>query len=262
MERALLAVLLILGIQSMAQAFSIGTQNLYHYRTAYETRVEHLYKEHAKGDFPEILGVQEAARWSLSENIFDELIRLTNYRGIYQNTNEFGVMNEGLALVAGVPGRNLESRELPATKMFSRQYMNAGVFLTDSGEIMVINVHFSPFAEMRQNRVVQAKFVMKFIAEKSEGLPVVIVGDLNDSYDSSVLQVFRDAGFADALDGKEYTYNPDTNPLVKDKQYGPSRLDYILYQPARLKVEKANLIFQENWVSDHYGLGAVFSLIL
>lgn len=245
----------------MAQAFSVGTQNLYHYRTAYETRVEHLRNEFAKGDFPEILGVQEAARWSLSENIFDELIHLTNYKGVYQNTNEFGVMNEGLALVAGLPARNLESRELPATKMFSRQYMNAGIFMTDAGEVMVINVHFSPFAEMRKNRGVQAKFVMDYIAKKSEGLPVIIIGDFNDSFDSPVLQSFKDAGFADVLDGKEFTYNPDTNPLVTDKQYGPSRLDYILYQPARLKVDQAGLIFHDNWVSDHYGLGAHFSLV-
>ncbi|MBS1971055.1 MAG: hypothetical protein JSU04_12145 [Bdellovibrionales bacterium] len=245
----------------MAQAFSVGTQNLYHYRTAYPTRLEHLRAEVATGTLPQILGVQEAARWSLSENIFDELTRLTGYKGIYQNTNEFGVMNEGLALIGGLPGRNFESFELPATKMFSRQYMNMGIFQTDSGEVMVVNVHFSPFSEARPNRLIQAKFVLYMIAKKSEGLPVVIIGDCNDSYDSETLKIFRDVGYTDALDGKEFTYNPDTNPLVTDKKYGPTRLDYILYQPAQLKVNKAGLIFHDNWISDHYGLSAEFSHI-
>lgn len=252
-----------LGVPRVAGAFSVGTQNLYHYNTRLSERMEHLQREVQIDGVPDIIGFQEAARWTLSLSLYDRFVDLTTFGGIYKKTNEFLVMSDGISLLSRLRGTHFESHWLPKTKKFSRQAMTAGRFHTESGEVLVVNTHFSPFPENQWRRKAQAKFVLQYIAQQSigpsVGVPVVIVGDLNDSYDSSVLDLFKQAGFEDVLDGQHSTYDPASNPLVTDAQYGASRLDYILYQPARLKVESAGYIFKENWVSDHYGLSATFS---
>lgn len=248
-------VILLLVLSSFqAMAFSVGTLNLWHYMDDYETRVENLKKEKNEFGIPEILSLQEAARWS-NQSIYDELIGLIGYKGFYQNTNEFALMNEGLALDSSLQGRDFESLELPATRMFSRQYMISGIFKTEVGDVAVVSTHFSPSGEDAQYE--QAKFVVQHIQKFK--IPVIILGDLNEYPNSKALKVFKDAGFTDSLDWKEKTYVPGENPYNKG-DYGPERLDYVLYRPTELKLVSSSLFFNKNIVSDHYGIKAEFTL--
>ena len=262
MKTIITASIASLFFSSIAAAFTIGTQNLYHYTTQYPERFANMDKEVAGPGVPQIICFQEAARWTSKDALYDHFINLTKYQGVYQSTNQLGVMNDGIALVSALPGAHFASAELPATKIFSRQFINSGVFQTEVGAIFVLNVHLSPFAENQDRRLIQAQFILDYIKQNSGGYPTLILGDLNDRYDSVVLKVFKDAGFFDVANGQGFTFNPDTNPLVKDsdKKFGPSRLDYILFQPARLKVKSTRLMFQENWVSDHYGFRAELGL--
>lgn len=245
------------GIQ-MAIAFSVSTQNLYHYNKLYEERRAHLISEIREEGVTEIIGFQEAARWAGKENLYDVFLQETAYAGIYKKTNSFGVMHDAIALVSKWPTKELKSFELPKTKTFSRQFINIGIFQTTEGDIIVVNAHLSPFQENSWRRLAQAAFILDQI-KKYPNLPVVILGDLNDTYESETLKVFRDAGYRDVLDGKQATYVPGENPLVTDDRFGASRLDYILYQPKQLTVKSAQIIFKKNWVSDHYGVAAEFS---
>lgn len=232
--------------------FSVGTLNLWHYMDDYDRRVANLEKEIAEEGVPQILSLQEAARWG-NQSIYDELIQRLNYKGFYQNTNEFAVMNEGLALDGGLPGRDFVSLELPATRMFSRQYMISGIFTTEIGEVAVVSTHFSP--KGRDSRVEQAKFIVNHIQKFK--VPVIIMGDINDLPETKVLQVFRDAGFTDTLNWKEDTYVPGENPYNNSE--APERLDYILYRASELKLVSSSLMFNKNIVSDHYGVKAEFT---
>ncbi|HXH29668.1 MAG TPA: endonuclease/exonuclease/phosphatase family protein [Bacteriovoracaceae bacterium] len=248
-------------VMNMVHSFTIGSQNLYHYNTRLPERLLHLRQEVGNGDIPQIIGFQEAARWRGKMSLYDSFIGLTGYQGIYQNTNEYLLMNEGMALASNLPSKKVWSVELPETEMFSRQFINAGIYYVDGNkEILVINVHLSPFEKNQWRRIAQVKFLLEIIQRYNE-LPVVVIGDLNDQYGSEVLGLLRASGLVDVLDGQEATYDPDSNPLVTDQRFGPSRLDYILIQPEKLEVVKAELMFKENWVSDHYGLKAKLKFI-
>lgn len=243
----------------MAQAFTVGTINLWHYTTDHSNRSAALKREFSEYGLPEILSSQEAARWNGQPALYDEMMALTGYKGFYQNTNEFGLMNEGLALDGGFPGRNFESLELPGTNAFSRQYMVAGIFETEIGPVGVISTHFSPMGN-NSNQHLQAQFIMKYIKTKLSHVPVIVLGDLNQYPSSRTLQVFKDEGFTDSLDWKEKTYVPKENPY-NDSKYGAERLDYVLYRPSQLKLVSSSLMFNKNIISDHYGIKAEFTAL-
>ena len=253
----ILILLAVFPVQVMA--FSVGTQNLYHYNTRLDERVEHMRAELAKSDFPEIMGFQEAARWRSGAGLIDRFIDWTGWSGIYQVTNRLFIMNDGVALYSRFSSRDLKAAELPATKTFSRQFLLSGVFSTEIGDVAVVSLHFSPFSEGSEARVQQAQFTLRHIAENLRGLPVVIVGDLNDQYDKESLKVLRQAGFQDIWDGQGSTYVPGENPLITSNEFPASRLDFILYKPSELRFVGGRFLFKENWVSDHYGLMASFA---
>lgn len=245
-------------ISFAAQAFTVGTQNLYHYRTRFDERVAHLQTEYRTVGSPDIMGFQEAARWVGQRDLFDDFVALTGFRGIYESTNRLGVMNDGIALVSRLPASGLQSASLPATESFSRQSINFGIFTTDAGSILIVNAHLSPNGDNGWRRVEQNKFILSVLARYPK-TPAVLVGDFNDAYTSPSLKILRDAGFTDVMNGMNATYDPDHNPLVTDTRWGASRLDYILYRPSQLRVLDAGLIHTKNWVSDHYGLRATFA---
>lgn len=238
--------------------FSVGTLNLYHYASRLDERRANLENELRVRGFPDIMGFQEAARWVGVEMPFDTFIRFTGFQGIHEVTNRFGVMNEGIGLLSRSPARKLWSLRLPDTRRFSRQAMNVGLYdLPDGGRVLVANVHLSPFPEGAWRRAEQVMFMLDHLREFAS-LPVIILGDLNDHYDSEALRILRRAGFVDVLGGRGASYDPSTNPLLAGKPHPPSRLDYILYQPQRLKLLRADWMCRDNWVSDHYGLKAEF----
>lgn len=260
MRSRLLLLLFCLTPASTAWGFSVGTLNLYHYASRLEERRTNLENELRVRGFPDIMGFQEAARWIGVEMPFDTFVRFTGFDGIHEVTNRFGVMKEGIALVSRFPAHRLWSTHLPDTRMLSRQAINVGLFsLPEGGRVIVVNVHLSPFPEGTWRRVEQVVFMLDHLRPYAS-LPVVIMGDMNDHYNSEALRVLRKAGFVDVRDGQGASFDPTTNPLISDSPHPPSRLDYILYQPARLKLIRTDWMCRENWVSDHYGLKAEFRL--
>lgn len=259
--KSLFALLLLcLGPASAAWGFSVGTLNLYHYASKLDERRSNLETELRVRGFPDIMGFQESARWIGVEMPFDTFVRFTGFSGIYEATNSFGVMNEGIALVSRYPAHRLWSARLPDTRRLSRQAINVGLFdLPEGGKAVVVNVHLSPYPEGAWRRVEQVVFMLDHLKAYAS-LPVIIMGDLNDHYDSEALRVLRKAGFVDIFEGRGASYDPTTNPLLIKSEYPPSRLDYILYQPSKLKLVRADWMCRENWVSDHYGLKAEFRL--
>lgn len=240
-------------------SFSVGTLNLYHYTERLSERKANLDTELRVRGTPDIMGFQEAARWRGFEMPFDYFVRQTGFQGIYEATNRFGVVTEGLALASRFKALHLESVRLPDTRTFSNQAVNFGVYAVSGGQVLVVNTHLSPYSQAPWRRVEQAHFILEQL-RRFPPLPVVIVGDINDTYDSETLYVFRKAGFVDIAEGRGATYDPTTNPLLAGKPYGPVRLDYILYQPDRLRLIRFDWMCRENWVSDHYGLKAEFQI--
>lgn len=233
---------------------SVGTQNLFHHNNQMTKRLEHFRK--SQNEIAEIMGLQEAAQWKTTPTLYDAFSQLPHFNGLRQITNSLGIMTEGIALLSSLDSRNLKSLELPNTALFSRQFLISGYFGKD--EVFVINLHLSPFPQNRFRRMDQVQFVLRFLENENPGVPTIIIGDLNDSYDSEPILLLRNQGFQDVFEGKEVTFDPGRNPLITEKKLSPSQLDYILYRPRELKLREASIIFKENWISDHYGIKATF----
>ena len=251
----------VLASADRAMAFTIGTQNLYHYTTRLSERIQHMKDDLKVTPPPDIVGFQEAARWVHREHLFDTFTGATGYTGVYKNTNDYVILNDGVGLVSHLNSQFLDSVDLPNTKAFSNQAFNVGIFITAEGDkVVVINAHLSPSAEGEPRRYAQIQFILQYV-ERFKSFPIVIMGDLNAPYDARSNQLLVSAGYVDVLGGQGATYVPGENPLVDDNRFGPTRLDYIFYQPAKLRVKSADLMFRQNWVSDHYGLRAEFEVV-
>ncbi len=249
---------LMVALPLQARGFSVGTQNLYFHNSRLDERKANLQNELQSEGAPDIFGFQESAKWRLRQHLYDLFMKLSGFEGIYKNTGEFGVMNNGIALVSRLESRQLAAIKLPREKLMANQFLTSGIFKTQDGrEVLVLNTHLSPQLKGKISRVEQARFILSYL-KKFSAIPAIVVGDLNDSYGSETLKIFLKNGFADVLGGEGATYDPATNPLITDSQFGPSRLDYILYQPGRLVPVNPRLIFKGNWVSDHYGIKTDF----
>src|SRR5688572_1657961 len=96
------------GPPAWAGKVSIGTQNLYHWMTDYEARVSRMRTEIQSG-IPEIMGFQEAARWSDGESMYDEFLMLSKYNDDhYQVTNNFGFMREAVSMASKIKSHRCE----------------------------------------------------------------------------------------------------------------------------------------------------------
>jgi endonuclease/exonuclease/phosphatase family metal-dependent hydrolase len=240
-----------------AQALTVGTQNLYHWMTGFESRLEALDKEMTEEGLPEIIGVQEAALrpWG-KKSIYNEFVEKTGYVGEHKVTNNFVAIQEGIALVSKDQGFDCVDLELPATRAGSRQWYQSCKYHVADGAALVINAHTSPgigpFA--KKSRTAQVKAMCDFITQQDSRDPVIILGDLNDVYKSSSFDCLKKMGFVDVLNGEGETYVHGKNPYVKYKRN--VRLDYIFYRPTEFELISADFMFHKNLISDHYGLKA------
>lgn len=250
----------ILFIPATGLAFTVGTLNLYHYPDRLAERRANLETEIRTRGMPDIVGLQEAARWRTTAMPIDYFLQLTGFQGIYEATNRFGIVTEGIALMSRIKALHLESVRLPETRTFSRQAINIGIYPVEAGgRVLVVNVHLSPYSQAPWRRVEQIHFILNEL-RRFPPHPVIILGDFNDHYDSEAMFMLRKAGFVDIGNGEGATYDPTINPFLTDKSTPPVRLDYIFYQPSRLQLLRADWLCRENWVSDHFGLKAEFRI--
>lgn len=240
-----------------AQSFTVGTQNLYHWMKDYDNRVNKM-KEEIKLGVPDIMAFQEAAEWKSGKSMFNEFNKIANYSRHYRVTNSFGVMQEGIGFGSKVPGQNCQDFELPATTFNSRQWINICEFPTAIGPVKVINAHTTPGPWATSNRTQQMQFMVDYLVKTGPKMPVLVVGDLNDEYDTESFQSLKKLGFVDIMNGQGPTYDSVNNPYATYSRV--ARLDYIFYHPGQLSLVRAGFMFKKNLISDHYGLKAEFAL--
>jgi endonuclease/exonuclease/phosphatase family metal-dependent hydrolase len=246
-------------IAASAASVTVGTQNLFHWMHSFNERTAALKREVDAPGFPDIMGLQEAARWAGGKSIYDVFLDFTQYSAKYKITNKMGIMTDGVALASRWRGRDCKNLELPGTSINSRQWLNVCSYIIDNKTISVINVHLSPSPWKSDSRLQQVKFVLEEVVQKSK-YPTLIVGDLNDTYSSAALLHLRSVGFQDVLDGQGSTYVSKENPYVMYPGQDV-RLDYILFRPTEFSLREANFMFRENLVSDHFGLKAQFETL-
>ncbi len=256
MAKILLTVAAVLISLSSQASFSLSTQNLWHYTTDYETRLQNLNTSFDT-DQADIMNFQEAWKSIGGKSLYNEILNKGDFQSHFVRTNNTVIIKEGLATISKFPQDDKKFNfKLPHSKVFRRRTMLVTkVKLPSQKEVYIANIHLSPFEEGRSDRDDQLLFILKILKNDFSHLPIIITGDFNQEEDKSFFTPLIAAGFSSSLEGL-CTYCGNENPYAKSEYV--SKLDYIFYQKSYFDLIDARRIFVNNPISDHYGLRVEF----
>lgn len=241
---------------SSKASFTLSTQNLWHYTTDYETRLQNL-NDTFNSNKADIMSFQEAWKSLSGKSLYNEILKKESFETHYVRTNNTVVIREGLSTISTFPQDEKKFHfKLPHSKIFrSRTMLVTRIKLPSSREIYVANVHLSPFADGKNERSDQLKFILKTLKDDFSNLPIIITGDFNQEADPDFFTPLKKAGFSSSLTGL-CTYCGNENPYTNADYV--SKLDYIFYQKDFFSLIDSRRIFINRPISDHYGVRAKF----
>lgn len=246
---------------------------------------------------PDLIGLQEAARWVLEIQEFGEVIydfveilleelkeRGLRYEVAVQNHNFTAQAPDSNGNIVRFLDRDViliqKEKRLKVINQQSANFANnfmIGPFLITRGwsyvdvkldehTFRMINTHLEPLNEMMRNT--QASEILNGPAITN--LPVIITGDINAVPGSSTYGLFIGAGFRDVWvdfgQGSGFTAHQDAN-LLNNAAELSQRIDYIFFKNGWTPIV-ANLVGGEQsdrtptglWPSDHAGVAARLTL--
>lgn len=180
--------------------------------------------------------------------------------------------HSGLIFVSKFPVR-LQATHVMKTKSPTEDYLRYALFAEiDAGDrrFALFNTHLSWKLDEGSVRERQVDELLSFIADKSSGLDVAVMGDFNATPASREVKKMSEAGFVDAFnvlhpDDPGLTWSNE-NPYARGASHPlpDRRIDYLFINgglPSRLKSMKVVLDRPDStgvWASDHFGLLAKF----
>jgi endonuclease/exonuclease/phosphatase family metal-dependent hydrolase len=156
----------------------------------------------------------------------------------------------GNAIFSRYPIITSEVHALPPDDLLlHRGFILAEIDINAREPLHLIDTHYHHLNEDSAIRVVQTEALLGFWNGRPHTL---VMGDLNARPDAPEMQMFRDAGFTDAIDAAGispgYTYS-STSP--------DRRLDYIWYTA---DITAADVIINSSTASDHLGVAATVEI--
>ncbi len=152
----------------------------------------------------------------------------------------------------------------------------------DGGTVILdlVNLHLNDVAFRRER---EARHLLAFLeADRGGADHVLLTGDFNDPPESGSPRLLREAGFEDAMAGREeITFGASGNRIVDPGDHGPARIDYVFYTPGNRRgrrtslrpVGNAQIVLDrvvpsacddgslvERHLSDHFGICAGFRI--
>ena len=238
------------------------TQNIWNYNRTWHQRREGIAALILR-EQPDVVCVQETRhdfRYQHGKGQGEQLAVLTGYHltgQVAQVFLPFPRVDEGLSILSRLPPLRTVSRRLtrnPWLRKDGNQRICLGVALEIGGvEVDVYDTHFSLSARARMTN---ARAVAGFIAQKSEGRPAFLLGDLNEPPDRPAIQYLTgpEAGFVDCW----VAANPD-DPGFTTLSWEPyHRIDYALARNVPGQVVSARIVGRERvdgvYASDHLGV--------
>lgn len=216
---------------------------------------------------PDVVALQAVRRDPAVESGADQAVQLTTlfsgYHFVaYQPAEAFpdGV-TQGSAILSQLPIAAkdlLPLTLLPELEDTNRRIVQAARFDLPSGPFYLFNAHFSWVAEQAEQNICETLVFIEAV-----GGPALLVGDLNTSPDSPLLENFRRAGWTDLWarfhpDDEGFTF-VEVDRLAK-------RIDYAWANPELLdKVQAIECVADQPGqngarASDHAGLLVMLSL--
>jgi endonuclease/exonuclease/phosphatase family metal-dependent hydrolase len=228
---------------------------------------------------PDILGVQEARdlqivdlREALPQYDFyglgrDDAKKGGEYAGIFYRKDRFARRDAGSFWLSDTP-------EKPGTTFYKAPKavprMASWVRLRDerSGrEFVVLNTHWDHISDEARRK--SAKLIRSRLAEMSDKLPTIVMGDLNVPEDAPATKTLL--GTAESADGvlidsyRKVHPKPSPDEASYNDWQGTtkgSRIDFILHSP-HFKPTEAEIVRTNHdgrWPSDHYPVTATLQL--
>ena len=261
MSKSLLLLLMTMKA-TFALNFSVSTQNLWHYTTNYDERLDSLSKniDFEKAD---IMSFQEAWTSFSGKSLYSEYVSDPSLSINFLKTNNTIVIKEGLSIASKFEhvGERFAFKLPHSKRFFGKRMMQVSTLKIPQGpEVYIINVHFSPFGDKKNERIDQLNFVIDKIQNTFNDRPVIITGDFNQDEDQDFFSPLKAIGFRSSATKAEVGCTFCETNIYTDEPFN-SKLDYIFYQSDIFKVESVRKIFVENPISDHYGMRAELSLL-
>lgn len=252
-------------------AFKAISINIRHDEDRWLERARLLIDEIIKVD-PDIIGIQEVsvpidqAKW-----IQEELNKDQNYSYKLFQWNKIGKEGalEGIAILTRLKEIGLhEGLDLGDGGRIAQRIL---LETKDGYKIQCYNAHLHHMPlDNEEIRLQQVTEILRW-TENDSGEPQILCFDLNALPSSSTVDRIKKSypSAFESCNGHEPEFTYPT-PLVtaKGAWYKPRTIDYIFYNPSRLKPNSARLIFKEAderdgslYPSDHFGIYAAFDFM-
>lgn len=199
---------------------------------------------------PDVVALQEVSRGWIVNGSADMLQWLGQRLGMPYVWGATEAGNWGNAVFSRYPIISSEDHALPPDDLLlHRGFIFVEVDINETNPLRLINTHYHHLDDGSAIRVEQTEALLGFWNGRAHTL---IMGDLNARPDSPEMQMFRDAGFTDAIDAAGivpgYTYS-STEP--------DRRLDYIWYTA---DMTAADVVINPSTASDHLGVAATIEM--
>lgn len=173
-----------------------------------------------------------------------ELSRLTGLHALYGATMPFQGGQYGNALLSRWPGAGFRNHALPVTPgREPRAVMDVVFSYPAAFRILATHLDIT-----REDRLSAAEAIARF-APASDDLPAILLGDLNDTPESPVLEGLFAQGWRSAVEGF-------TVPVREPRR----QIDFILLRPAGRWRVLERRVLEERVASDHLPVIAVLEL--
>lgn len=204
---------------------------------------------------PDLVGLQEVDEKTARSNGVDQAARLaelTGMRAIFGKAMDYQGGAYGLAILSRWPVVESRTHPLPAaTGVEPRTVLEARIRAGEPAtEIVFLVTHLDHRANPAQ-RMNQAAKLREIFPPAKDAPPALLVGDLNATPESAVIKALL-TDWTDSAAGKEFTTSPANAPRT--------RIDYILYRPAKQWQVVETRALEEAVASDHRPVLTVFEL--
>jgi endonuclease/exonuclease/phosphatase family metal-dependent hydrolase len=201
---------------------------------------------------PDLVGLNEVDQGTGRTKQIDmpaEFARLTGMTAVFEKNIDFDGGKYGNAILSRLPIRRHENHKLPSLYPGEQRgvlQIEVGAEGKESFIFLCTHLDYRPKDDERRASVA----VIEKIVARHPDVPTIMVGDLNASPDSEVMQMFA----------KHWTRS-NAEPLATFPAGKPDKqIDYVLVRPAERWELVETRVLEEAVASDHRGMVAVLRL--
>jgi endonuclease/exonuclease/phosphatase family metal-dependent hydrolase len=232
---------------------------------------------------PDVVALQEASIGWRRGNVAARLARRLDMQYVHEPATErvFGVrvfgwlatrligFREGPAILSRFPIVASEAIDLPrCRKRYDPRVVLSATLRTPGGDMLVYSTHAS-----RDD--CQIARIAEIVQDRRNGLPALVMGDLNAGDTTEPVERMRASGFVDAFRSANPTALGATvwQPIEAPRSMVSRRVDYIFALPGHevgVRVPESRVVLDTPvrqpdgatlWPSDHHGVLATIALV-